>query len=415
MLVKTLRVKNFRNYQEEEIAFAPGRTIIIGGNAQGKTNLLEAIEYMAFGKSGRTADDKELIKSGSDSTRIEINFIGNSLEQKIEVLVSKKLVGSPKGPKTMLEKKVKINGVAYSRTSNLRGRLVVVSFKSLDLNLLRGGPKYRRDWLDDLSATLKPAYAKLSSRYTKTVTQRNRLLRQIFENKRNNLSDRDELKVWDQQVASLGASVVRSRLAVLKAIIPLAEARQEHLSGTREKLTLDYFFHSLEKEQDSLEREDTSLHALSVFAHEESEDLISEKEIEARLLDCLRARKEEEIVRRQTLTGPHRDDIRFKLNGFDATAFASQGQQRSLVLSLKLSELFLVADYLKEPPILLLDDVLAELDLTRQGYLMASVSDSMQTIITTTHVDGFEKEWLDGASFIEVKNGSAKAAPSPIF
>lgn len=405
MLVKRLRLKNFRNYAEEDVEFGSIRNIVIGENAQGKTNLIEAIEYSALGRSTRTTDDKELIRKGESRAAIIVDFEANTLEQRIEIELSLRMTAGARGPRTALDRKVKINGVSYSSTRNLAGKIVVVGFKSLDLNLLRGGPRYRREWIDDLTSTLKTSYARSLSRFNKAVTQRNRLLKEMFERIRLSQSDEDELKVWDQQVASLGASLVRSRLMVLKSLIPLAEARQAQLSGAREKLSIDYFLHSIDDEDPRAD---------GILNLDEESEIMPEKEIEEKILTCLATRKREEIARRQTLTGPHRDDVRLKLNGFDATAFASQGQQRSLVLSLKLSELFLVAHFLKEPPILLLDDVLAELDLSRQGYLMESLSESMQTIITTTHIDGFKPEWLSGASFLSVHNGRARKGESPL-
>ncbi len=305
-----------------------------------------------------------------------------------------------------VKKKVKINGSTYSTTRNLKaGRLVslaVVSFKSEDLNLARGGPKYRRDWIDTLLSTINLTYRETSNRFAKCIAQRNRLLKNIAEKGgRINLSesDKEQLRVWSHQAASLGAKVTKERLNLIDQLRPLVESYQEKISGMAEPITVRYF----QADQD-LSAEDPD------FLEDELSNKISETDLEAKLLNSFRARLNEEIARKQTLSGPHRDDIVFCLNDLPAKSYGSQGQTRTLVLSLKIAELDLISRHLQEPPILLLDDVLAELDLKRQNFLMHEVAkrDCMQTIITTTHIDTFQKNWLSGAFFFEVEGGQVK-------
>lgn len=411
MLVKSLKLTNFRNYKSQAVSFSPERNIIIGDNAQGKTNLLEAIEYATCGKSYRTSSDGELILAGSSKALIEVEYTLGNYDEQVSILINTKPASTKTG-RVATEKQIKINGVLKGNSRSLRGHLVTVAFTSRDLDLLRGGPVHRRDWIDALAGTLKRAFEPTLSRYHKTVAQRNRLLKAIFEKSgRFSSSDHDQLKVWDQQVAALGAQVIKQRVEVLSRALPIAQKYQERMSGASEKLTAEYFFYvsSSENAYGSQYEDDefgARREAPRGISHTELLAM-EEREIAARLMNFFRLRRRDEIARRQTLSGPHRDDVRFKLNGACATAYASQGQQRSLVLSLKLSELELTKEHIGEPPVLLLDDVMAELDLNRQGFLVASVESGMQTLITTTHTTGFKKEWLEGATYISVNSGNA--------
>lgn len=423
MLVKKLSLTNFRNYRSEQISFGSERNVIIGENAQGKTNLLEAIEYASSGRSYRTSSDAELILHDADHAIVEIDFVSRNYDQKISIAIRRKAGGSgmPKG-RQQTEKQIKVNGVPKANSRGLRGHLVTVGFKTQDMSLIRGGPSDRRDWIDDLACSLKTGFSAVLSRYEKAVAQRNKLLKMLFEKGRLSVTDQDQLKVWDQQLATLGATIIKQRVGTLNLALPIAEKYQEKISGSREQLSANYNFYtssSLSKygsesndddygssyqtsERDFETAESSLAETVSMAALLQME----ESAIAQKLMKLYKMRRGDEIARRQTLSGPHRDDVRFSINDTDATAFGSQGQQRSLVLALKLSELALVSDHLDEPPVLLLDDVMAELDLRRQGFLMESVDRGMQTLITTTHLDGFEQEWLAGASLISVTKGA---------
>lgn len=408
--VKKITVRNFRNYQGATLDLSPRRNILIGENAQGKTNLLEAIEIIANGRSDRATSDRELIAMGQSETMIELVYEAKSMQgisETVSLIVSQ-------GER--LSRKVRINGLPQSAQNRAQigvgralCRLTTVSFKAQDLSLLRDGPKYRRDWLDLLALKLKPGHNDLLTKYEKVVAQRNRLLKTFFEKGSLAVSDQDELKVWDKQLSYYGALVIKSRVDALETAIPEAETFHAGISGLREKLKCNYIFRQKEidhseadsSNDDAGQAADKSIGTSEIFAMEA-------KELALIIMKNLRLRRSEEIARRQTLTGPHRDDVSFDLNDMAATAYASQGQQRSLVLALKLAELKLVSQVLDEPPLLLLDDVLAELDLLRQGTLMQMVSEEMQTLITTTHLSGFRPEWLAGAQIVEVAGGTLR-------
>jgi len=408
--VKKITVRNFRNYQAATLDFSPRRNILIGENAQGKTNLLEAIEIISTGRSDRATTDRELIAAGQSETMIELVYEAKSMQGLSETVNLVITQGE------RLSRKVRVNGLPQSAQNRPSGRalcrLTTVSFKAQDLSLLRDGPKYRRDWLDLLALKLKPAHNDLLTKYEKVVAQRNRLLKTFFEKGSLAVSDQDELKVWDKQLSYYGALVIKSRVDALESAIPEAETFHAGISGLREKLRCNYIFRQKEIDPGGLaegdanadnegQAADKSFGTAEIFAMEA-------KELALIIMKNLRLRRAEEIARRQTLTGPHRDDVSFDLNQMAATAYASQGQQRSLVLALKLAELKLVSQVLDEPPLLLLDDVLAELDLLRQGSLMQMVSEEMQTLITTTHLSGFRPEWLAGAQIVEVSGGTLK-------
>lgn len=392
MLLKHVTVKNFRNYQDATLELSPSRNLLIGENAQGKTNLLEAIEIMANMRRTRGASDRELVMVGQSQAFIEVGYVSQGIAENASLTYAL----NPR-----LSKTIKINGVKQTRNelSGRISRLTAVSFSSRDLSLLRGGPKDRRDWLDDVMGKLRHSLYELLSKYEKVVQQRNRLLKTLFEKGRVSVSDQDELKVWDTQLCRYGSRIIKSRVDTLALILPGAEANQARVSGLKEKLNAAYIFR--EHDQDEPQNEQEGGESASVG------DLVEAtvEEIEERIAKSLKMRRAEEIARKQTLTGPHRDDISFDLNDLSAQSFGSQGQQRSLVLSLKLAELKLVEEHLAEPPLLLLDDVLAELDLSRQGMLMELVQDKMQTLITTTHLDGFRPEWLTGAQITKVVQG----------
>lgn len=410
MRVNQVKLANFRNYAGAEMALCAGRNIVIGENAQGKTNFLEAIELLSLGKSSRSNNDVDLIRKGEHQCLVEVAFMARGVEENVAVALS---LASGK-----LEKKAKVNGLTVQgRTSAWRGRLVTVRFASSDLNLLRGGPKFRREWIDTLAAALRPIYADTLSKFQKTVTQRNRLLKTLFERGKVSVSDQDQLKVWDQQVAAYGASILCQRWRNLDEILPLARVYQERISAARENLSIQYDFSSLSQ---SAKDDDVSAETQSredPLLSDRISDLVKveEKEVAATIMRALKQRRYEEIARKQTLTGPHRDDLTFSLNDQSAEDFGSQGQQRSVVLALKLAELELVSKFLCEPPVLLLDDVLAELDLNRQGALMSCLPGDLQTLITTTHLDGFRPEWLTNANFLSVQDGEIQRLPEMSF
>jgi DNA replication and repair protein RecF len=292
------------------------------------------------------------------------------------------------GGNDKISRKARLNGVAQKAGRRPTGRLCIVSFAARDLDLLRAGPLVRRDWLDAIALKIRPQHAECLDRYEKILAQRNRLIKQFFESGMG--LDEDQMKIWDRQAAYHGAQIVKVRIDLIAEMQEPARQHLSHISGQTDMMQLAY----LCKADPLLSLEDLS--ALDI------------PEIARMLYRKMKERRQEELARRQSLVGPHRDDLLISIGGLDASAFASQGQQRSVVLALKLAELDLVVSHLQETPVLLLDDVLAELDPMRQRLLMERVSDGMQTFVTTTHLDGFREEWLKDAQIVHVHGGSLK-------
>ncbi len=403
MQVRKVSLTNYRNYEHIAVELCSGRNMLVGDNAQGKTNFLEAIELISTGKSERANQDLDLIKTNCAHMRMEIEC---------DIFGSREIIalGFQRTASDGIEKSFKINGVIQGSIKSVKRRLVTVSFKSTDLNLVRGGPKFRRDWIDTILIVLKPMHEQTLNKYAKVIVQRNRLLKQLFEKGRVSVSDNDQLRVWDTQLATIGANIIKQRITLITEILPEAEKYQENISGKRELLSVRYQFKTPEAKASSSEDQESELE--NNDAHEIDADTLNaaeEGDISKMLLSGLKDLRYDEIRRKQTLLGPHRDDIQLLINEQNALYFASQGQQRTLVLALKLAELSRVTSSLREPPVLLLDDVMAELDLNRQSLLMEAVGTQMQTIITTTHISGFKSEWLDGALFVSVDEGQIES------
>lgn len=398
MQVTQLHLTNFRNYRQADIELAAQRNLILGDNAQGKSNLLEALEYASYGKSQRTSNDTDLIIWGAGEAALQIDFRSHNTDYKLDVILKK-------SSSSRLHKTFKVNGVTQASLKDFVGRFMTVTFSSTDLDILRGSPKHRRDWLDNIIWRLKPSFIEIQQSYTKSLSQRNRLLKQLFERGKLTVSDQDQLKVWDQQIGNWGARLIRTRLALILKLLPLASEQQGFLSNAAEDLSIHYLSREPDGHEDEAEKKISS----TPLAAPEELLAMGENELSLHLQKLLKSLRYEEIRRKQTLIGPHRDDVQFNLNKANAAVFGSQGQQRSLVLALKLAELKLIKDYLREPPVLLLDDVLAELDEKRQSLLLSAVGDDMQTILTTTHLTQFDQLWLKNSRIFSVKAGTVQA------
>ena len=426
MHVTQLSVKNFRNYKESILNFERGKNIIIGENAQGKSNLLEAVDLLSSGKSNRASEDRELVLWGANHAATKVEYNARGYDESLSMEWKLKSASSP-DVSARVQKSIYVNGVLQQSIKGLLGRLLTVSFSSEDLYLLRGGPKYRRDWLDNLASRLRPSFHDILSNYAKSVMQRNKLLKTLAERGRLTVSDQDELLVWDKQLARFGTQIIKTRLDLLAELLPIAEQEQSHLSRAQEKLSIDYAFRAQES-SGSQSVPGSSGSANNDSGNEEEEEntdgpaakdeaILSMADVRAMenvelaklLMRLMKERRWLELRRKQSLIGPHRDNLIFKLNGADAASFASQGQQRSIVLSLKLAELKRIQDEIKEPPILLLDDVLSELDEQRAKLLLTAVADNMQTIMSTTHLSGIHPDWLNDAKITSIHAGSVKA------
>lgn len=381
MYLKALHLQQFRNYVEQWVQFDAAKTILVGENAQGKSNLLEAIELLALLRSHRTSRDRDLVKTGELSGQITAQLERDS--GTVELAMTLRNNG---------RRTVAVNGETLRRQLDFLGYLNVVQFSSLDLDLVRSGPEQRRHWLDSLLIQLEPVYAHLLQQYTQVLRQRNALIRashkppvQVnapFLAQTQALAGHDpiQLGVWDAQLAVTGTRVIRRRARAIQRLIPLAQEWHGAISGQREELLITY--------------------APNVCLEPNEPEAIQQA-----FLAKIQERAIAEQHQGTTLVGPHRDEIELTINGTSARQYGSQGQQRTLVLALKLAELSLIEDVIREPPLLLLDDVLAELDLNRQNQLLETVHDRFQTLITTTHLGAFDSGWLKASQILTVKAG----------
>jgi DNA replication and repair protein RecF len=384
MYLKSLNLRHFRNYAEQLVNFTAAKTIILGDNAQGKSNLIEAVEILSALKSHRTSRDRELIQSSQTSAQIVGNL--HRLDSNLELAITLRANG---------RRTVALNGLTQRRQLDFLGKLNMVQFSSLDLDLVRGGPDCRRSWIDGLLVQLEPIYAHILQQYNHILRQRNARLKTLKAGVQDTSGDRviDDLALWDAQLAVAGSRVIRRRDRVIQRLLPFAQHWHEAISGKSEQLQINY------KPNVSV---DTDLNDLGQNTPEA---------IQSQFLDKIQEKRTIELYQGTTLVGPHRDDIEFTVNDTIARQYGSQGQQRTLVLALKLAELKLIEDIIGEPPILLLDDVLAELDLHRQNQLLDAIQDRFQTLITTTHLGSFDAQWLNSAQILHIKSGQISTTP----
>ncbi|MGB7441205.1 MAG: DNA replication/repair protein RecF [Coleofasciculaceae cyanobacterium] len=375
MYLKTLQLRQFRNYQNCLVDFDAPKTILVGNNAQGKSNLLEAVELLATLKSHRSVRDHDLVLETAPVAQIRANL------ERAYGSVELGLTLRTKGRRT-----VALNRETLRRQLDFLGILNAVQFSSIDLELVRGSPERRRSWLDSILIQLEPIYAYILQQYNKVLRQRNALLKKIrsqeLDGKVEQLA-RDynsELALWDAQLATAGSRVTRRRARMLKRLAPLAQAWHATISSATEVLEITY------APNISLEADDP-------------------EKVQLAFLDKIEQRQIPEKHQGKTLVGPHRDEVEFTINQTPAKSYGSQGQQRTLVLALKLAELKLIEEVVGEPPLLLLDDVLAELDLNRQNHLLEAIQDRFQTLITTTHLGAFDSQWLRSSQILSVEAG----------
>ncbi|MGH2415670.1 MAG: DNA replication/repair protein RecF, partial [Microcystaceae cyanobacterium] len=351
----------------------------VGNNAQGKSNHLEAVELLAALKSHRTSRDRDLVQEGATTGQILATL------ERLYGSAELTLVLRASGRRTVV-----LNQEPLRRHLDFLGVLNAVQFSSLDLELVRGAPESRRNWLDGLLVQLEPIYAYILHQYYQVLRQRNALLKEM--RKRETASQSPEsssdilstevsqLKLWDEQLAETGSRVARRRARVLERLAPLAQAWHASISGNKEVLEITYA-------PNVNWVQDDPNHVKQSFLEKISQRRIAEQQLGT------------------TVVGPHRDEIEFTINQTPARTYGSQGQQRTLVLALKLAELKLIEEVVGEPPLLLLDDVLAELDSQRQNQLLDAIQDRFQTLITTTHLNSFESQWLKSSQILSVKAG----------
>jgi DNA replication and repair protein RecF len=379
MYLKSLQLRHFRNYVGQSIDFTAAKTILLGQNAQGKSNLLEAVELLSALKSHRTSRDRDLIRTDEPAAQITGQLQRETGE--LELAMTLRQTG---------RRTVALNGVPLRRQLDFLGTLNMVQFSSLDLDLVRGGPEQRRHWLDALLVQIEPIYAYVLQQYNQVLKQRNAILKATLKAElqaQNSPAllfatpDRAEMALWDAQLAVAGSRVIRRRARVLDRLIPFAQSWHGAISGSTEQLVLRYAPN------------------VPLLAEDNPEAL------QQAFLDQIQTRAVAEKHQGTSLVGPHRDEVEFTINGTPARQYGSQGQQRTLVLALKLAELKLIEDVIGEPPLLLLDDVLAELDLSRQNQLLDAIQDRFQTLITTTHLGSFDAQWLKSSQILQVESG----------
>lgn len=341
MILKSLELNNFRNYETLKLNFDAGTNILYGDNAQGKTNILESVYVSGTTKSHKGSKDRDMIRFGCEESHIRTVVEKNGLDYQIDMHLKK---NKSKG--------IAVNRVPIKRAAELFGILNLVFFSPEDLNIIKNGPSERRRFLDLELCQLDSVYLLHLSGYNKILNQRNRLLKGIPFHREL----LDTLDVWDVQLANYGCKIIEARKDFVSKLNQIVYDIHRKLSGGREELLLSY-------------EPDTEA-----------------AEFEERLKNV----RERDLKFGQTTAGPHRDDLSFFIGDIDIRKFGSQGQQRTSALSLKLSEIQLVKHSIHETPILLLDDVLSELDSNRQNFLLNSIHD-IQTIITCTGLDEFVK------------------------
>ena len=339
MNIRSIELKNFRNYENLEISFDEGTNILFGDNAQGKTNILEAAYMSGTTKSHKGSRDREMIRFGEEEAHLKTVVVRGGREYQIDMHLKKTRA-----------KGIAIDKIPIKKASELFGILNIVFFSPEDLNIIKNGPAERRRFLDSELCQLDRIYLADLTNYNKILAQRNKLLKDMIY--RPSLSD--TLPVWDMQLIETGKKIIRRRKQFVDELREIVSDIHYRISGGKEELFLKY-----EPNIDDIFFED---------------ELSRAKEKDKKL--C------------QTSVGPHRDDLLFSIGDVDIRKYGSQGQQRTSALSLKLAEIELVRKSISDTPVLLLDDVLSELDSSRQNYLLNNISDT-QTIITCTGLDEF--------------------------
>lgn len=366
MYLQELELHNYRNYETLTIPFENKVNVILGENAQGKTNLMEAIYVLALAKSHRTSNDKELIRWDAEYAKIKGRLHKTHGTVPLELTISKK------------GKKAKYNHIEQKKLSRYIGNMNVVMFAPEDLNLVKGSPQVRRRFIDMEIGQISPVYLYDMSRFQKILQQRNHYLKQL---QMKNQTDRTMLDILTEQLIEQAAKIVMRRFEFVRMLEEWARPIHHSISRGLEQLEIQY--------------------KPSVNVSEELDWSKMIKSYENKFAEI----REREIDRGVTMAGPHRDDLAFAVNGRDVHTFGSQGQQRTAALSVKLAEIELIYSEIREYPILLLDDVLSELDDYRQSHLLNAIQGRVQTFVTTTSVDGVDHQTLREASMYTVKAG----------
>lgn len=359
MFIESIELLNYRNYGQLHIDFHEGTNVFYGDNAQGKTNILEAVYVCSTTKSHKGSKDREIIKFGEEESHIKMIVRRDHIPYRIDVHLKK---NKAKG--------VAVNGIPIKKASELFGIVNVIFFSPEDLNIIKNGPSERRKFVDLELCQLNKLYIYNLVQYNKVIAQRNKLLKDMDMTP----SLKETLDIWDVQLVKFGREIIRLRTEFIEELNHLIRDIHFHLSGEKEELLIQY------------EPNVT----IDSFEH------------------TLTRNRIQEMRQRLTLTGPHRDDLNFIVNGTDIRKFGSQGQQRTAALSLKLAEIELVKKTVKDYPVLLLDDVLSELDSKRQEHLLSEIS-HIQTLVTCTGLDDFVNSKFEMDKIFKIVEGTVES------
>lgn len=357
-----IMLQDFRNYTRAKVDLHPKVNIITGSNAQGKTNLLEALYMMSMGKSFRTVKDHELIGFGKQFTRIKSTSFKDDRQIVVEILLEE-------GQKT-----VKIDGIKTTKASDILENIYIVIFSPEDLGIVKGEPEKRRKFINRELCQLKPIYYSNLARYKKILLQRNHLLKQDTINQ-------ELLSVWNQEFSAAGARIIKEREVFVKKLDRISREIHKKITEDKEILTINY---------------ESNVACRETLAEQTEEFLVK-----------LERNAKNDLFRRTSTVGPHKDDLKIMIDGIDIRTFGSQGQQRTAALSLKLAEIEIIKEETGEMPILLLDDVLSELDFSRQKFLISALSE-VQLFITTTEISDYIRETLSDNFIFVVEDGKIR-------
>jgi DNA replication and repair protein RecF len=396
MLLRHLSLTNFRNFTRLDTDLPPGHILVVGANAQGKSSLLEAIAFLSSASSVRTNSDRQLVNflaaaKPSSFARLSAEVQRGGLLQRVEIRLI--VEEAREGDEGRLRKEILINGVKR-RAADLFAGVNVVMFQPHDLVVVEGPPAERRRYLDHALMQAGAGYGETLHEYNRVVTQRNALLRSLQDSGAGN----GQLDFWDEQLADLGATLLRARLLALAELERLASPQAEALTRKAESLRLTYL--------PSMPWTEAAPAQLDLLAPPPLEPTtIPIQQLRQRLLQALQQRRSEEIARAITLTGPHRDDFCFSLQGMDLRMYGSRGQNRTAMLALKLAEAGWLYQRTHEHPVLLLDEVLAELDPQRREDLIEHLAAVEQALITSADVSMFPPAFLARATLWQIEAG----------
>lgn len=352
MYIKDIHLVNFRNYKDQYIELCKNVNVFFGDNAQGKTNIIECLYLCSIGKSYRTTSDKELINWESEDAYVEVRVVRKPIDKRIQMKIFKQ---GNKG--------VNINSIKVSKLSELIGVLNVTIFSPEDLKIIKESPSFRRKFLDIEISKINRKYFYHLTQYKKVLSERNAVLKKI--------KNIDLLDVYDLQLSKIGAYIINKRLEYIEMLNDKGQKIHNEITDNKENIKFSYFSDVKASDNDT-------------------------ENIRKELYSLLEKSRDKDIQYKNTSIGPHRDDFIVQINGINARIYGSQGQQRTAVLTLKFASLKIIKEVTEEYPVLLLDDVLSELDVTRQKYILNSIHD-VQTIITCTGINSIQK-------YVNIKN-----------